>query len=464
MFSLKMQKKASKEYVGVSNISGPIIIIEGPKEVGFGEIVSVLGSDGKERRGRVLETGERYVTVQVFEGTTGLSIDDTRVRFRGESAQIPVSPDMLGRIFSGIGEPLDGGPPPASHTKRDINGLPINPTSRTYPRNFIGTGISVIDGLNTLIRGQKLPIFSGSGLPHNQIAAQIIKQAKLKEEGQQNFAIIFTGMGIKNDEAEFFQDSFREAGTSDITTMFLNLASAPAQERMITPRYALTLAEYLAFEEEMHVLVILTDMTNYCEALREVAGALEEVPSRKGYPGYMYTDLATIYERSGRIKGKEGSITQIPILSMPNMDITHPIPDLTGYITEGQIVLSQELHKKNIYPPVEVLPSLSRLMKDGIGKGLTREDHSNLASQLYSSYAESKRIRALASIIGEEELTEADKSGLEFGDKFERDFINQGLDEDRSISKTLDIGWKILSVLPKEKLTRVNQKQIDKYL
>lgn len=458
-----MKENAGKEYVGLNNISGPIITLEGPQNVGYGEMVTVVDPSGKERTGRVLQTGEKYVFVQVFEGTSGLSIEETRVRFKGEPATTYVSENMLGRIFSGIGEPLDGGPPPISHEKRDINGSPINPTSRAYPQNYIGTGISVIDGLNTLVRGQKLPVFSGSGLPHNEIAAQIIKQARLKEE-KKEFAIIFAAMGIKNDEAEFFQESFKEAGTSNITTMFLNLASDPAEERIVTPRYALTLAEYLAFERGMDVLVLLSDMTNYCEALREVAGALEEVPSRKGYPGYMYTDLANIYERSGRIRDRKGSITQIPMLSMPNMDITHPIPDLTGYITEGQIVLSMELHQKNVYPPVQVLPSLSRLMKDGIGKGLTREDHPNLSSQLYSCYAESKRIRSLASIIGEEELTESDRSFLEFGDHFENNFITQKYDEDRTIEETLNLGWEVLSGLPKEKLTRVTEEEIENYL
>lgn len=453
---------AALEYRGVSNITGPILMIEKTHPVGYGEVVEVRGSDGRVRFGRVLETGEHAVYVQVFEGTVGLSVAETSVRFRGEPLMMPVSRDMLGRVFTGLGRPLDGGPPPIASEYRDINGLSINPAVRAYPRSFIQTGISTIDGMNTLVRGQKLPIFSGSGLPHNEIAAQLVRQATITE-GEAEFAIVFAAMGIKSDDAQFFKDSFQEAGSSSNVTMFLNLANDPTEERLVTPRFALTLAEYLAFEENMHVLVILTDMSNYCEALREIAAAREEVPSRKGYPGYMYTDLASIYERTGRIRNRPGSITQIPILTMPNMDITHPIPDLTGYITEGQIVLSQELHNKGIYPPIDVPLCLSRLMKDGIGKGLTRDDHPNLASQLYASYADVKRIRSLASIIGEEELSENDRSVLEFGERFENEFVRQGERENRTITETLDLGWQILSCLPKRLLHRVTDEEIERY-
>ena len=374
-----------------------------------------------------------------------------------------VSRHMLGRFFNGVGEPLDGGPPPVSRLKRNINGLPINPVKRDYPREFIQTGLSAIDGMTTLIRGQKLPIFSGSGLPHNEMIAQLIRQSTLLGE-KEEFAVIFGAIGLKSDEAQFFQQEFEKTGSSAHVTMFLNLAGDPPEERLITPRYALTLAEYLAFEKDKHVLVILSDMTNYCEALRELSAAREEIPSRKGYPGYMYSDLASLFERTGRIKGATGSITQIPILSMPGMDLTHPIPDLTGYITEGQVVFSRDLYQRGVYPPVSVLPSLSRLMKDGIGEGHTREDHPNLASQLYAAYARAQQSRSLAAIIGEEELSEIDRSYLEFAEGFESRFLTQGKDENRTIEETLSLGWELLSVLPRSELTRMSEDEIYRYL
>jgi V/A-type H+-transporting ATPase subunit B len=451
-----------KEYRSLTEIKGPIIVLEDVRDVGYGELVEVIGSDGKVRKGRVLQIGEKYTFVQVFEGTQSLNIKETTVRFLGHPALMPVTKDMLGRIFSGSGNPLDKGPTPVSKIKRDINGLPINPASRTYPRDFIETGISAIDGMNTVIRGQKIAIFSGSGLPHNLLASQILSQSRLKGENVQ-FAIVFAGIGLRRDDANFFMEEFKSSDAALHTTMFINFADDPAEERLLTPRFALTLAEYLAFDEGLHVLVILTDITNYCEALRELSSAREEVPSRKGYPGYMYTDLASIYERTGRTKNSSGSITQIPILTMPNMDITHPIPDLTGYITEGQIALSLELHQKGIYPPIDVLPSLSRLMKDGIGKDKTRDDHPNLSSQLYYAYAQAKEARALASIIGEEELTPRDKAYLKFGRVFEKEFVSQKYDERRSVEDTLNLGWKILEVLPLTELHRVTREDIDKY-
>lgn len=457
-----MKDIAGKEYIGLERISGPIIALKGIANVGYEEIVEIKTIDGELRTGRVLLSSEEAILVQVFAGTSGLSLANTRVRFLGEPFKLPVSSDMLGRIFSGLGKPIDGAGEIITKEKRDINGLPINPVKRDYPREFIQTGISTIDGMNTLIRGQKLPIFSGSGLPHNELAAQITKQAKISEPGQE-LAIVFAAIGIKSDDALYFQDQFSESGAMNNVTMFLNLANDPPEERVITPRCALTLAEYLAFEQDMHVLVILTDMTNYCEALREIASAREEVPSRKGYPGYLYSDLASLYERTGRIVGKKGSITQIPILSMPNMDINHPIPDLTGYITEGQIVISLELHQRGIFPPINVLPSLSRLMKDGIGEGYTRADHPNVASQLYSAYADVHRVRSLASIIGEDELTETDKRFLKFGQYFEDKFINQGFNANRSIEETLNLGWQLLSILPKNKLDRVSKEEIEQH-
>jgi len=454
-------ESAAKEYRGVQRLVGPLLILERAKGVGYQELVEVRTPSGETRRGTVIFTSEQHVIVQVFEGTRGLSASETRVRFAGEPLKLPVSEEMLGRILSGAGRPLDGGPPPYSSDRRDVNGLPVNPSRRAYPREVIQTGVSAIDGMNTLVRGQKLPIFSGSGLPHNELAAQILAQSSI--EGEENFAVVFAGMGIKNDDAHFFREHFRASGVANHSTMFLNLASDPPEERIITPRCALTLAEFLAFDAGMHVMVMLLDMTNYCEALRELSSAREEVPSRKGYPGYMYTDLAGLYERTGRLRGRPGSITQLPILSMPSMDITHPVPDLTGYITEGQIVLSQELQQKGIYPPIDVLPSLSRLMKDGIGEDSTRADHAHLSAQLYAAYAQSKRIRSLAAIIGEEELTELDAAHLHFGDEFEQEFVAQRRDENRSFEQTLDLGWRLLRKLPRSALTRVTEDELDRF-
>ncbi|HDM88857.1 MAG TPA: V-type ATP synthase subunit B [Candidatus Bathyarchaeota archaeon] len=450
------------EYRGVSRISGPIIVVDGVSGVGFDEVVEVITPSGEVRKGRVLEVGRGKAIVQVFEGTEGLSLSETRVRFLGEPLKVPVSTDMLGRVMNSLAEPIDGNPKPIAEDLRDVNGSPLNPVAREYPRDFIQTGISVIDCMCSLVRGQKLPIFSAAGLPHNLLAAQIARQAEIG--GEADFYIVFAAMGIKHDEAVFFRRRFEEGGALKRTAMFINLAEDPVMERIITPRTALTLAEYLAFEQEAHVLVLLTDMTSYCEALREISASLEEVPSRKGYPGYMYSDLASIYERAGRIHGKNGSLTQMPILTMPNDDITHPIPDLTGYITEGQIVLDRELYNRGVYPPVNVLISLSRLMKDGIGKGKTREDHADVASQLYAAYAECNELRSLASIMGEEALSQRDKAYLHFGDEFEMRFINQGVDEDRSIEKTLEIAWDLLSILPREELTRIHREYLNKYL
>ncbi len=452
-----------KEYIGLQKIKGPLIFIGGIKNVGYDEMVEITSPNGDKLHGRVLEIGSDIAVVEVFEGTGGLSIPQTKVRFLGESLKLPVTTDMLGRVFNGIGMPIDGGAEPITDIHRDINGAPINPIIREYPRDFIQTGISAIDQMNTLVRGQKLPIFSGSGLPHNQLAAQIVRQAKILGE-EEEFAIVFAAVGVKHDVAEVFRKSFQESGALKNVVMFLNLADDPSIERLVTPRCALTMAEYLAFDQGMHVLVIITDMTNYCESLREISTSKGEVPSRKGYPGYLYSDLSSIFERAGKIKGRPGSITQIPILTMPNDDITHPIPDLTGYITEGQIVLSRDLDKKGIYPPINVLPSLSRLMNDGIGKGKTREDHMNLSSQLYSAYATTKQVEMLASVIGEEELSKVDKKYLEFGEKFEAQFITQGIDVDRSIFESLDLGWELLSILPRAELVRVKEEQIEKYL
>jgi V/A-type H+-transporting ATPase subunit B len=454
-----------QEILGAARIEGPIVVVEGMRGVGYNEVVEIIDMRGRTRRGRVLEVGEEAAVVEVFAGTTGLSIEDTHVRFQGHSMQVPVSLEMLGRTFDGLGVPIDGGPMPLAERWADVNGQPINPTARIYPRDVIQTGISAFDGMNALVLGQKLPIFSGSGLPHNQLAAQIVRQATIPSLGkeQQQFAVVFAAMGIKHDVADFFRESFASSGALLHVTMFLNLADDPPIERLITPRAALTLAEYLAFEENLHVLVVLTDMTNYCEALRQISNIRGEVPSRKGYPGYLYSDLASLYERTGRIKGSAGSITQLPILTMPNDDITHPVPDLTGYITEGQTVLSRELFQQDVYPPIAVLPSLSRLMKDGIGEGRTRADHAHLAAQLYAAYAHVQDIRSLASVIGEEELTSVDQDYLKFGRAFERSFIGQGLSENRSIEDTLNLGWRILALLPREELTRVTEAEIDRY-
>ncbi|MCD6573632.1 MAG: V-type ATP synthase subunit B [Thermoplasmata archaeon] len=449
------------KYTTVSEIAGPLMIVEGVKEVGYGEIVKIIEATGKERLGQVLEAGEGKAVIQVFEGTRGLDTKNTSVIFTGKPMEIGVSEEMLGRVFDGMARPIDGSPTPIPEEIRNVNGFPINPSAREYPRDPIQTGISTIDGMNTLVRGQKLPIFSGAGLPHNELAAQIARQAKVT--GQEEFAVIFAAMGITAEEADFFMKDFEETGAIERSILFLNLANDPAIERLITPRVALTTAEYLAFEKGMHILIILTDMTNYAEALREISAAREEVPGRRGYPGYMYTDLAQIYERAGRIQGKEGSITQIPILTMPDDDITHPIPDLTGYITEGQIVLSRELHNKGIYPPIAVLPSLSRLMAEGIGEGRTREDHHQLSNQLYAAYAEGCDLRDLVAVVGEEALTERDRRYLEFADEFEDKFVRQGRNEDRTFEDTLDLGWKLLSMFPKGELKKIDEKYINKY-
>lgn len=459
-----------QEVVGVGRIEGPILIVEGATNVSYDEVVEIRDSRGQLRRGRVLEVGEGTAVIQVFAGSTGLSVDGTRIRFLGETLRMPVAEEMLGRVFDGLGNPIDGGPQPLTERYADVNGQPINPTARIYPRDYIQTGISTIDGLNTLLRGQKLPIFSGAGMPHDQLAAQIVRQATLgKQAGAsadaeaEQFSIVFAAMGVKNDVADYFRRSFTESGALTRVAMFLNLADDPPVERIVTPRAALTLAEYLAYEREMHVLVILTDMTNYGEALRQISNIRGEVPSRKGYPGYLYSDLASLYERTGRVRTSKGSITQIPILTMPNDDITHPMPDLTGYITEGQIALGRELSFAGVYPPVTVLPSLSRLMKDGIGKGRTRDDHPRWGAQLYAAYAHTQDVRALASVIGEEELSDSDQKYLKFGRAFEQEFVNQGFTENRSIERTLEIGWKLLSMLPKSELTRVTLDEIEKY-
>jgi len=452
---------------GVSEINGPIVIVEGAVDAGYDEIVTVQGADGVERRGRVLEAGEGFAVVQVFSGTEGLSPAATSVRFSGGPMRIPVAVEMLGRAFDGLGTPVDGQPDPLPEAWADINGEPVNPTARTYPQDVICTGISAIDGMNTLILGQKLPIFSGSGMPHDRIAAQIVRQAHVlqsrQSDGQSHteFAMVFAALGVKHDVADFFRRSFADSGSLSRVAMFLNLADDPAVERVVTPRVALTLAEFLAYQRGMDVLVVMTDMTNYCEALRQVSSARGEIPSRKGYPGYLYSDLAALYERTGRIAGRPGSITQIPILTMPNDDITHPVPDLTGYITEGQIVLGRDLQQQGIYPPVSILPSLSRLMKDSIGEGFTRDDHPHVTSQMYAAYAGAREARALASVIGEEELSAVDQAYLRFGEDFERGFVAQGGNESRSIEETLDIGWDALGVLPRSALTRVREEELD---
>ncbi|MEM4035583.1 MAG: ATP synthase subunit B [Fervidicoccaceae archaeon] len=450
------------EYETIEAVSGPLVFVRGASMVAYDELVEVELPSGEKRRGRVLDVSRDVAVVQVFEGTTGVTTVGTKVRFLGRTLEIPVSDDMLGRIFNGLGEPIDGGPPIVAEETRDVNGAPLNPASRAYPEHFIQTGVSAIDGMNTLVRGQKLPLFSGSGLPHNMLAAQIARQATVRGEGEE-FAVVFAAMGIKHDEALFFRRFFEKTGAMSRVAMFLNLANEPAMIRLVTPRAALTLAEYLAFERDMHVLVILTDMTNYAEALREISAAREEVPGRQGYPGYMYSDLASIYERAGRVHGKKGSITQMPILTMPNDDITHPIPDLTGYITEGQIVLDRSLHNRGIYPPVNVLMSLSRLMKEGIGKGKTREDHANVSDQLYAAYSRAQELRGLATIIGEESLSPVDKRYLRFAEAFERRFLSQGVTENRSIEETLDIAWEVLSILPETELTNIRPEFIERY-
>ncbi|WGS64308.1 V-type ATP synthase subunit B [Marinitoga aeolica] len=451
---------AIREYSGVSQIHGPLMIIENIKDIKYDEVVEIESGNIK-RTGKVIMVSEDAAVIQVFEGTQGLSLIDPKIKFLGKPLEINLSPDILGRTFDGLGRPIDGMGEIIAEKSIDINGSAINPAAREYPRNFIQTGISAIDSMLTLIRGQKLPIFSGNGLPHNKLAVQIAKQAKLKSN--EEFAVVFGAIGLKKDDANFIIKNFEESGAIKNMVVFLNLASDPVVERIATPRMALTVAEYLAFELGKHVLVILNDMTNYCEALRELSNYRGEIPGRKGFPGYLYSDLASIYERAGMIRGKEGSVTQIPILTMPNDDITHPIPDLTGFITEGQIVLSRELHRKNIYPPINVLPSLSRLMKDGIGKGYTRDDHPDVSSQLFASYSRVFEIRSLAAIIGEDDLSETDKLYLKFGKEFEEKFINQGFDEERPLEETLNLAWEILSILPKTELTRVKKEYIEKY-
>lgn len=454
---------AGLTYGTISEIRGPLMVIEGVTKASYDELVEIETRDGERRLAKVLEVGMGKAVVQVFEGTQGLSIEGTVARFLGRVMELGVSEDMLGRVFDGLGRPLDGLPEPIPEEFRDVNGEPINPERREYPSDFIQTGISAIDGMNSLVRGQKLPIFSGAGLPHNMLAAQIAKQATVPGK-EEEFAVVFAAIGVQNDEARFFKESLEKSGAMSRSALFLNLADDPAIERLITPRIALTLAEYLAFWHDYHVLVILTDITNYCESLREVSAAREEVPGRKGYPGYMYTDLASIYERAGRIKGKKGSVTQMPILSMPSDDITHPIPDLTGYITEGQIVLSRELYRKGIYPPINVLMSLSRLMGPGIiAEKRTRADHGDVANQLYAAYSRAVQLRALAEIVGRSGLSATDIKYLEFGDLFEQRFLQQGYDENRSLDDTLEIAWEILSTLPEQELTKIKEEYILKY-
>ena len=451
-----------REFRNISEVNGPLVFVEGVSDAGYGELVE-FQLNGEIRHGQVLETTDRFSLVQVFEGTQGLTPKTTTARFLGRGLTFGVSEGILGRVFDGLGEPLDGKPQPFVDKYVDINGAPMNPVSREYPAEFIQTGISAIDGMNTLVRGQKLPIFSGSGLPHARLAAQIASQAKVLSS-EEKFAVVFAAMGITFEEANFFIQSFQKTGAIERSVLFLNLADDPTIERIATPRFALAAAEYLAFEKDMHVLAILTDMTNYCEALREISAARREVPGRRGYPGYMYTDLASIYERAGRIKGKKGSITQIPILTMPEDDRTHPIPDLTGYITEGQIFLSRDLQHKNIYPPIDVLQSLSRLMQRGIGEGHTREDHSAVSNQLYAAYARGKEARELEIVLGEAALTDLDRLYVKFADRLESEFIAQGEDENRTIEETLAIGWRLLRMLPRSELKRIRDEYINKYL
>ena len=451
------------EYLGLSSINGPLIALEGVQDAFYDEIVDFVVNGKEHKMGRIVEVYKDKAIIQVFEGTENMSLNNTHTRLTGHPMEIGLSEEMLGRTFNGIGEPIDDLGPITVEEVRDVNGLPLNPVRREYPRNYIRTGISAIDGLTTLIRGQKLPIFSGNGLPHDQLAAQIVKQASLGDSTNEDFAIVFAAMGVKHDVADFFRRTFEESGVANHVAMFLNLANDPVVERLITPKVALTAAEYLAFEKNMHILVILTDMTSFAEAMREVSSSKGEIPSRKGYPGYLYSELATLYERAGIVEGVNGSVTQLPILTMPNDDITHPIPDLTGYITEGQIVLDRNLHGQAIYPPISVLPSLSRLMKDGIGKGYTREDHQDLANQLFSAYAKVGEARNLASVIGEDELSPIDKKYLEFGKAFEERYIGQGPNENRTIEETLDLGWELLRILPKEELDHVDTKILDVY-
>ena len=451
-----------KEYRTIQEVAGPLMLIKGVENVTYNELGEIELGNGEIRRCRVLEIDGGNALVQLFENSSGINLADSKVRFLGHGIELGVSGDMLSRVFDGMGKPIDGGPEIIPERRVDINGVPMNPAARNYPQEFIQTGISAIDGLNTLVRGQKLPIFSGSGLPHANLAAQIARQAKVLGKDE-NFAVVFAAVGITFEESNFFIEDFRRTGAIDRTVLFINLANDPAVERIATPRMALTAAEYLAFEKGMHVLVIITDITNYADALREVSAARKEVPGRRGYPGYMYTDLASLYERAGRLKGKDGSITLIPILSMPEDDKTHPIPDLTGYITEGQIILSRELYRKNIMPPIDVLPSLSRLKDKGIGKGKPREDHANTLNQLFAAYARGKDAKELMTILGEAALTDIDKLYAKFADEFEREYVSQGYNTDRSIEETLTIGWKLLSILPRTELKRIKDEYLDKY-
>ena len=452
------------KYLKLDKAEGPLIIMNNVRDAVYGELVDIQVSGNEHRMGKVVQIDKGKVIIQVFQGSSGISLNDVSISFSGGPMEIPMSMEILGRVFNGTAQPIDGAGEIYSTKNYNINGMPMNPVARLYPRNYIHTGISSIDGLMTLIRGQKLPIFSGDGLPHNQLAAQIIRQSRISDEESGSFVTIFTAMGIKHDEADFFRKAFEEAGVMDRVIMFLNLADNPVMERIITPRCALTAAEYLAFENDMHVLVIMTDVTSYCEALREISSAREEVPSRKGYPGYLYSDLASLYERAGMLKGSQGSITQIAILTMPNDDITHPVPDLTGYITEGQIVLNRSLYQTGIYPPINILPSLSRLMKDGIGEEYTREDHPDVANQVFSSYSRVQEVRDLAQIIGEDELSESDRKYMEFGRQFEEKFAKQDFEEYRDIDETLDLMWKLLRILPEQELTRIDPSMVKKYL
>lgn len=451
------------QYVGLNEITGPLVVLDHVKGASYDEMVEMQVSDGTTRLGRIVQIEGERIVVQVFEGTNNLSLENTKTRLLGRPMELAVSKEILGRVFSGAGKPIDGLGEVYANDMMDINGLPLNPVSRVYPRNYINTGISSIDCLATLIRGQKLPIFSGSGLPHNQLAVQIVKQAKVADDDGKGFAVVFAAMGVTNDVAEYFKRSFKEAGVMERVVMFLNLANDPIIERILTPRCALTAAEYLAYKQDMHVLVIYTDVTSYCEAVREFSSSKGEIPGRKGYPGYLYSDLASLYERAGIIKDANGSVTQIPILTMPNNDITHPVPDLTGYITEGQITLDMDLHSAGLYPPVGVLPSLSRLMKDGIGEGYTRGDHQDLANQLFAAYAHVQDVKSLTSVIGEDELSALDKKYITFGKLFEQYFINQGFDANRSIEETLNLGWQLLSVLPRAALDRLDDTLLDQY-
>ena len=451
------------QFTGLSEINGPLIALEGVPNAAFEEMVSLRMDNGENRFGRIVQIDGGRAVIQVFEGTRGMSLDNTRTTLLGHPMEMPLSPELLGRTFNGAGRPIDGLGEVFCEKSADINGKPLNPVSREYPRNYINTGISSIDALATLIRGQKLPIFSGSGMGHNKLAVQIVQQARLSGADADSFVIVFAAMGVKNDIADYFKRSFEEAGVMEKVVMFLNLSNDPIIERILTPRCALTVAEDLAFERGMHVLVIMTDITSYCEALREFSSSKGEIPGRKGFPGYLYSDLASLYERAGIVEGCPGSVTQVPILTMPNDDITHPVPDLTGYITEGQIVLDRQLDQTGVYPPISVLPSLSRLMKDGIGEGYTRADHSDCSNQLFASYARVQDARALASVIGEEELSDTDKKYMFFGRKFEEHFVNQGAQEDRPVEKTLDLGWQLLSLLPREELDRVNDKVLDQF-